>query len=320
MGWEDVWGRELERAQRGGKLPAELAEQALEEDLAQETPNHKLLRLATIYTLSPFATRHRRLLLDFLASTRRDHMAGETGTSTYAIFWELGMARIALTAWEAGDTVVSRRALLWWQEHRAMLWWMSVPPAHGVPNTRHGGQADVPIARDVVGVGVRHNQVWRLEVGIVLRLLCGLDTRWDRGQVERAAARWHLNTANIRLVAEMAEERLLPIDAESLDDQALAPLLPNVSRSIHIERWGNGFRAWAPELAGVGPAQTAVRVQSGKLQVDRPPRDAHRRPRQEGDSPWRLQEMPAPPPREEKGVLRGSMEPWKPPRSRRVVG
>jgi len=277
MGWEDTWIPLLwdSLTNQDHKTPESVVELLPQEHLEQETRNHRLLRVAYGYRAlpqdSPDHRAVRDIVLEILGDESEDFMGHEVASPTYGPFWEQGMGALLWTAAEqegGGDQQVVEPVQRWWEGLRALYAWMSVPE-EGVrrqPKPRD----DTPVYGDVLPVSLRAKRPRNRDEGIMLRLLCGETTNWDRQQIEKSGG--NLNLQQLLIVHFLLRNGRLK--ERDLDPEALREHLPPVHGEIHIERWKGGFRAWAPRLEGLGPAQQWVWVHHGEMKELRTPETA----------------------------------------------
>jgi hypothetical protein len=296
MGWEDTWIPEALRLFEG-KTPVKshAAETLLADRLDKETPNHRRLRLSVAYgrLREEAAPRAVEALRDEL--TQRGLMYDEWGSTTYSPFYCQGVGMITLLAAQRDDLELLRWCRKWWAAWIGLSAAVSVPiPRDPAGHLRVPGkgqpQGDLLQHGEVLGPGFRCKRERNRDNGILLRLLCGLETPWDRQFIERV--KHDLDSQNSLNLLQLAYvDRLLSdgvLETNEYDPPRLARQVPKLTATLHVERWATGYRAWFDEAEGLGPVHFGILVDKRhKVYLDRDERHRNqKKPRKrEADVP-----------------------------------
>ena len=297
MGWEDTWIPEARRLFKGeGAINDHPASRLLADRLTQETPNHRRLRLSVAYgRLADDAARQAvKALKDEI--TEQGLMYDEWGSTTYSPFYCQGVGLLTLLA--AGRDGAEDRELLRWCR-RWWAAWIGLSAAVSVPIPRDDAgrpripgrgrpQGDLLQYGEVLGPGFRCNRERNRDNGILLRLLCGLETRWDRSIIDRVHDRFDsdrsMNLLQLAYVDELLKREVLkPVE---YDPANLARNVPKLKTPLHVERWKNGYRAWFDRVEGRGPVHFGILVEDQRVEyLDRDTRKQKKVWKREAEMP-----------------------------------
>jgi hypothetical protein len=319
MGWEDTWIPEALRLFEG-KTPVKshAAETLLADRLDKETPNHRRLRLSVAY--GRLAEDANQEAVDALRNelTQQGLMYNEWGSTTYSPFYCQGAGILTLLAAERDDVELLRWCRRWWAAWIGLSAAVSVPiPRDDKGHLRIPGsgrpQGNLLQYGEVLGPGFRCKRERNRDNGILLRLLCGLETRWDRQQIDRVHGNPEakFNLLQLAYVDRLLKQEVLkPVE---YDPPRLARQVPKLTATLHVERWKTGYRAWFDEAEGLGPVHFGILVEERrKVYLDRDER--HRNKKE-----VRKREAEVPPPPVEPEV-RFTVPPPDEPEEVRVLG
>lgn len=295
MGWEDTWIPEARRLFQG-KPPIKKhpAESLLADRLSKETPNHRRLRLSVAYgRLANEGGQEQavKALQDEL--TVQGLMYDEWGSTTYSVFYCQGMGLLTLLAADNDHRELLRWCKKWWSAWIGLSAAVSVPiprdaagrlriPGKGSPSgnlLQHG---------EVLGPGFRCKRDRNRDNGILLRLLCGLETSWDRQRIDGVLrdpdAETSFNLLQLAYVDRLLQRGLL--QTVEYDPPRLARQVPKLKGILHVERWKSGYRAWFDEAEARGPVHFGVLVNDRRiLYLDRDESKQKKMWRREADVP-----------------------------------
>lgn len=276
MGWEDTWIPEARRLFRGeGPVKEHPPDRLLADRLTQETPNHRRLRLSVAY--GRLADDAARQAVDALRNelTGRGLQYDEWGSTTYSPFYCQGVGLLTALAAERNgpqDRELLRWCKRWWAAWTGLAAAVSVPIPHGgggKPQVPGSGmpQRDLLQHGEVLGPGFRCNRDRNRDNGILLRLLCGLETRWDRRVIDRVHgdldSHRSMNLLQLAYVDRLLERGVLqPVE---YDPPRLAEKVSKLKTTLHVERWKKGYRAWFDEAEGRGPVHFGILVHDQRV-------------------------------------------------------
>lgn len=278
QGWEDVWISEARRLFEGrGPEQHHEPSDLLADRLEKETPNHRRLRLSVAYgrLAAEAAPRAVESLRDEL--TKQGLMYHEWGSTTYSPFYCQGVGLLTLLAAKRNgteDKELLRWCRRWWAAWIGLSAAVSVPiPRDDRGRPRIPGKGGPDKAKkllqhgEVLGPGFRCKRERNRDNGILLRLLCGLNTPWDDGRIAKVKgnleARDSQNLLQLAYVDRLLSEGVL--ETVDYDPPKLARQVPTLKATLHVERWETGYRAWFDEAEGLGPVHFGILVNERRV-------------------------------------------------------
>lgn len=274
MGWEDTWIPEARRLFKGeGPVKDHPPSRLLADRLSKETPNHRRLRLSVAYgRLADEGGQEQAVAALRDELTVQGLMYDEWGSTTYSPFYCQGVGLLTLLAAARDDRELLRWCRRWWAA------WIGLSAAVSVPIPRdHAGRLRVPGKGqpegdllqhgEVLGPGFRCNVDRNRNNGILLRLLCGLETPWDRGVIEKLKrdleSKISFNLLQLAYVDRLLSDGVL--ETADYDPPRLARQVPKLTGTLHVERWKTGYRAWIDEAEGRGPVHLGILVHERRI-------------------------------------------------------
>jgi len=271
MGWEDTWIPEALRLFEGkGPVKSHPAKTLLADRLSKETPNHRRLRLSVAYgrLAAEAAPRAVAALRDEL--TQQGLMYDEWGSTTYSPFYCQGVGLLTLLAAARDDRELLRWCRRWWAAWIGLSAAVSVPiPRDDAGRLRVPGkgqpEGDLLQLGEVLGPGFRCKREGNRDNGILLRLLCGLNTDWDDVQIRKVHddPESKFNLLQLAYVDRLLSDGVL--ETTEYDPPKLARRVPALTATLHVERWATGYRAWFDEAEGLGPVHFGILVDKRRV-------------------------------------------------------